>query len=625
MRAVMMMFDSLNRALLSPYGCTDVPTPNFERLARRSVRFDNCYAGSLPCMPARRELQTGRYNFLHRSWGPMEPFDDSVPMMLDRNGIYTHLISDHTHYWEDGGSTYHNRYSSWENVRGQEGDHWKVLPELMRPYREEELQNKDGKYFHATRGLQRHDRVNRTFMQREEDTCMARTVNLGLDFIRNNREADQWFLQIECFDPHEPFFVPEKYKEMFPDEYEGKPLDWPPYHHVTEDAVSQKHLKNQYKALLAMCDEYLGRLLDVFDEYDLWKDTMLIVNTDHGYLLGEHGWWSKIVMPCYDEIVHTPLFIHDPRFDHDGESREQIVQTIDIAASLLEFFGVGLPADMQGRPVSTVIGENKPIRDYALFGIHGAHVNVFDGKYVYMRSPVSGDNKPLFEYTVMPMHMRNLFSVDEMRDAVQEPGSTFSFTKGCPVWKIPKGNGNGKLDFSDLLIHGMNSEDARHIDNNSMVNSVNFGDKLFDMEKDPRQEENLTDVQIRVKMAKLMVRAMKENESPSEQFERIGLPETGEITEDMVRCEDTDPAGVPCLPDCEWEKGAVNMFRALMKFIPEGEREKASKVIENGLKEMVPEAAAVSSEMIEALIPAVIPAEHVDMVAYFTGLSGRTS
>ena len=45
------------------------------------------------------------------------------------------------------------------------------------------------------------------------------------------------------------------------------------------------------------------------DQYDLWEDTMLIVNTDHGFLLGEHGWWGKTVMPMYDEIAHTPLYL----------------------------------------------------------------------------------------------------------------------------------------------------------------------------------------------------------------------------------------------------------------------------------------------------------------------------
>ena len=123
----MVMFDSLNRRFLQSYGCTETITPNFLRLQKRAAQFENSYAASLPCIPARRELHTGRYNFLHRSWGPMEPFDDSAPRILRENGVHSHLVSDHGHYWEDGGSTYHTQYSTWENIRGEEGDMWKPL------------------------------------------------------------------------------------------------------------------------------------------------------------------------------------------------------------------------------------------------------------------------------------------------------------------------------------------------------------------------------------------------------------------------------------------------------------------------------------------------------------------
>ena len=125
MKAILVLFDSLSRKFLPPYGNDWVQAPNFTRLSENGVTFDNCFVGSMPCIPARRDLHTGRYNFLHRSWGPLEPFDDSMPEILKQNGIYTHLVSDHYHYWEDGGATYHNRYSSWEMVRGQEGDKWK--------------------------------------------------------------------------------------------------------------------------------------------------------------------------------------------------------------------------------------------------------------------------------------------------------------------------------------------------------------------------------------------------------------------------------------------------------------------------------------------------------------------
>lgn len=58
--------------------------PNFDRFARRAVTFDKHYVGSLPCMPARRDIHTGRLNFMHRSWGPLEPFDNSMPEILNR-------------------------------------------------------------------------------------------------------------------------------------------------------------------------------------------------------------------------------------------------------------------------------------------------------------------------------------------------------------------------------------------------------------------------------------------------------------------------------------------------------------------------------------------------------------
>ena len=74
-----------------------------------------------------------------------------------------------------------------------------------------------------------------------------------------------------------------------------------------------QHCINEYKALETMCDTYLGKVLDMMNQYDMWKDTMLIVNTDHGFILSEHNCWGKVMMPYFNEIAHTPLFIWDPR------------------------------------------------------------------------------------------------------------------------------------------------------------------------------------------------------------------------------------------------------------------------------------------------------------------------
>ena len=138
----------------------------------------------MPCMPARRELHTGRYNFLHRSWGPLEPFDDSMPAALSREGVHTHLTSDHYHYWEDGGATYHTQYGTWEFHRGQEGDPW--IGQVADPDIPDSIAPREGRQW-------RQDWVNRLHMVREQDQPQAKTMASGLDFIERNHDQDNWF------------------------------------------------------------------------------------------------------------------------------------------------------------------------------------------------------------------------------------------------------------------------------------------------------------------------------------------------------------------------------------------------------------------------------------------------
>ncbi|MFI6316764.1 sulfatase [Nonomuraea sp. NPDC050556] len=496
MKAIMVMFDSLNRHLLPPYGGDWTHAPNFARLAERAVSFDNCYAGSMPCMPARREIHTGRYNFLHRSWGPLEPFDDSMPEILKQSGVYTHLVSDHPHYWEDGGATYHGRYNTWEFFRGQEGDPWKG--QVADPEMPEDLKRQRF-------GIYRQDWVNRAHMATEDRHPQTLTFDAGLEFIRTNREADGWFVQIETFDPHEPFFSHKRFKDLYPHDYDGPHFDWPDYKRVVETAPQVEHARFEYAALLSMCDHSLGRVLDAMDEHGLWDDTLLIVCTDHGLLLGEKGWWGKSVQPWYNELVHLPLFAWDPRAGVAGERREALVQTIDLAPTLLEFFGVDRPGDMQGIPLMS-----DDSREAGLFGMFGGHVNVTDGRYVYMRAPVSAANAPLHEHTLMPTHMRGRFSPQELADI--ELAEPFSFTKGVRTIRV-----EGRTFFNP----------HRH------------GTLLFDLETDPEQESPLVDDAAELRMAELLVGLMRECDSPRSQFERLGLPYEGPVTEEhlLVRAQ----------------------------------------------------------------------------------------
>ena len=496
LKAIMIMFDSLRLDAMPGYGYLGPSMPNFERLMRRSVSFENSYVCSLPCMPARRELHTGRPNFLHRSWSPLEPFDDSMPELLAKNNIQSHLSTDHYHYLEDGGATYCGRYSSWDCFRGQESDKWQgnckkrparfspglLSPESM-PQMLQTIRSKTG-WQNAS---------NREAIVNESDFPMARTFANGIDFMEKNKHEDNWFLQIETFDPHEPFVSPDEFESRWFDPDAPFIPDWPPYAPVKEDSDTVSNMRKKYFALAEYCDAKLGFVLDKMDSLDLWKDTMLIVNTDHGFVLGEHEWWGKGSMPDYNEVAHTPLFIWDPRSKKSGERRSSLVQTIDLAPTLLEYFNIDVPKDMIGRALREVIESDVPVRDYAIFGYHGGPINITDGSFVYMRG-VSSIDEPFFEYTLMPCHMNSRFSVDEMQKATITDG--FAFTKGSPVLRIPAFNPRADKVTGNLL---------------------------FDLENDPGQLEPISDEAEEKRLQEAMTRLLIENEAPEEIFKRYDL------------------------------------------------------------------------------------------------------
>lgn len=521
MKAIVVMFDTLCRNFLPNYGNGWVHAPNFKRLGERAVTFDTSYVCSMPCIPARRDFHTGRPNFLHRSWGPLEPFDDSMPRMLSDAGVHTHLTTDHNHYFEDGGLNYHTRYTTWEYWRGQEGDPW--IGDLNEPAIPPRTHGKNGIYsdpeiFAAYRRafpeesaaamtrlryLTRQDWVNRGFMGVERNQPQARTFKAGLDFIERNAACDNWMLHIETFDPHEPFYTLEHYKQLYREHYEtydGPMFDWPFYARTGGAEPENRHLRIQYAALVSMCDAYLGKVLDVMDAKGLWDDTMLIVWTDHGFLLGEHDWWGKMSMPIYQEIAHTPFFIWDPRTGARGERRDALVQPpIDLAPTLLRFFGQQPTADMLGHDLAGVLRDDTLVRDAAIFGMHGGHVNLTDGRYVYMRAPQNADNKPLYQYTLMPTHMRAMFDVADFADL--GIGGPFSFTKQARTMKI---------------------------ENTSWVaRDRQFDTMLWDTLEDPGQERQIDDTDLERRLADRMAAMMRACDAPAEQYVRLGLGRPG--------------------------------------------------------------------------------------------------
>jgi hypothetical protein len=185
------------------------------------------------------------------------------------------------------------------------------------------------------------------------------------------------------------------------------------------------------------------------------------------------------VQPWYDENIHTPLYIWDPRSAVAGVRRSSLVQTIDFGPTLLEYFEVARTDDMQGRPLGRTVAGGEEVRDAALFGSAGGHVNITDGRSVYMRACRDESNRPLSNFTLMPMHMAAPFSVEELADA--RLAGPFSFTKGLQVLQTPA---------------------------EPFGNPYYFGSLLFDLEVDPDQRSPIVDDDLESRMAERLVELM---------------------------------------------------------------------------------------------------------------------
>lgn len=331
----------------------------------------------------------------------------------------------------------------------------------------------------------------------------AQTFADGLNFLERHAGQDNWLLQIETFDPHEPFFTLPEYKTLYAEKYaelrDGL-WDWPGYQPVSESGDEVRQMRLHYAALVSMCDHYLGKLLDTMDRHHLWDDTMLVVCTDHGFLLGEHDCWAKCWMPFYEEIARTPFFVWDPRCRKAGERRHALVQpAIDLAPTLLAWHGLPPLPHATGKDLAATVAGDTPVRDTAIFGIHGGQVNITDGRHVYMRGPVSPDNQPLHEYTLMPAHMRERFAPAELQQHDLAP--PFSFMQQVRPLRIPL----------DRTWKGA----SEHPDRSKTL--------LYDLQQDPMQQTPLQDSALEARFCSALSQHLHDCDAPDDQWLRLGI------------------------------------------------------------------------------------------------------
>ncbi|MDT0203163.1 sulfatase [Nocardioides sp. AE5] len=497
----MLLLDSLNRHMLGGYGSQEFETPNLDRVAARSLRFDNHYAGSLPCMPARHDILCGALDFLWRPWGSVEAWEATLPSLLRDSGVVSALVTDHPHLFETGGENYHTGFTAWDFARGSEDDPWQTrrdpsahgTPAGLPTIRESPL--------HAA-----YDR-SRSYFRSEADFPGPRTMSAAADWLEANAdEHDRFFLFIDEFDPHEPFDTPVEWASKYDDTWHGPRLVWPPYVRggLRQGRLSEREgwqLRANYGAKLSMIDHWLGRILDVFDRNDLWQNTALFVCTDHGHYLGEHDNWGKPASPIYQEMGQLPLFVAWP--GRPAGSTRALSTSVDLFATLAEIFAVTPKHRTHGRSLVPLIeGRASEVREHLLSGVWGREVHVVGDGVKYAHAPAE-QNGPLAmwsnRWSTIPLHAYpagTLAPLDARARLDFMPGSS------VPVIRQPFVPGDMLPIWAQAPFEG---------------------NVLFDLHNDPGESENRAGSRLERDAEDMLVAALDEVEAPAEQYQRLGL------------------------------------------------------------------------------------------------------
>ncbi len=403
---ILIQLDSLNRHFLPSYGNDWVKAPNLSAFAERAAIFDNHYVGSLPCMPARREIWAGAQEFWWRPWGPLEPWDAPIAYLAGRAGIPTQLVTDYYHFFEWGSHNYAYDFAGYEFVRGHETDNWRTDPVVKVPDWAQKMVERRGEEAYIYLRNAQH-------FETENDFFAPRVIRAVSDWLDRNWTHKQFFLHVDCFDVHEPFHAPERYRSLYTDADYRQYNPWPRYGRVDEGPAKLapdeiEWVRAQFAAKLTMVDTWLKRVFDRLDRYSLWDRTCVIITTDHGHYLGDHGWMGKPPAPLYHTLCHLPLLVWLPGGVHNGRRVNAITQTVDLYATVLELLGLQAPEApyIHSRSFLPVLkGEAETHRDYAVYGYASERVGITTDQWTLLRDH-DPQAAPAYIYTHQVEHLK---------------------------------------------------------------------------------------------------------------------------------------------------------------------------------------------------------------------------
>ncbi len=413
---------------LGCYGHPLVKSPNIDRLARQGVLFEHAYCQYPLCGPSRASFLTGLYpdqTLIRRNAMYLRtrvPNVLTLPQMFRRNGYFAMRIGKLFHYGVPRhiGTSGHDDPDSWDytiNPRGRDKDD-EALIFSLRP----------GSFGGTLSWLA----ADGTDEEQTDGIGAAEAVKALHRFAESGRP---FFLGVGFYRPHTPYVAPKNYFELYPAEQMVIPsvprgylqtLPRPAQRtllakkvQVGLDPELARQAKQAYYASITFVDRQVGKVLDALQETGLDRNTIVVFTSDHGYHMGEHGWYQKQTL--FENGTHVPLIIAVPGTRNAGRRAATMAEMVDFYPTLAELCGLEAPPCLSGVSlVPALVDPRATPRTSALSQLHSGY-SLRTARYRYTEWGEAGkDGNELYDRQNDPQELHNLAGSAQHADVVRK-------------------------------------------------------------------------------------------------------------------------------------------------------------------------------------------------------------
>jgi iduronate 2-sulfatase len=343
--------DDLNNSL-GCYGHSVVKSPNIDRLAARGLRFDRAYCQFPVCNPSRTSFLTGLRPDSTGVLSNTVPFRSKLPDTV----TLPQLFRQHGYFTARVGKIFHS------GATMDDPEAWEVTSDLKgTPL------GKKGHGRNLTAGQIRWCRWLAAEGS-DEDQPDGQIAAEAVRLIQQQRDKP-FFLAVGFHKPHDPFVAPKRYFDLYPLERLKPPEDpadrsaelpyaigsgWKREFDRFTDRERREFMRAYYAGVSFM-DAQVGKVMAALDSLQLWRNTIVVLLGDHGYHLGERGWWNKNTL--FELSARAPLIFVTPETSDEGSGCSRIVEFVDIYPTLADLCGLPSPANLEGTSLRPLLSD----------------------------------------------------------------------------------------------------------------------------------------------------------------------------------------------------------------------------------------------------------------------------